>query len=203
MSLCRWASPVAQTAKNPPATQETQVWSLGLKILWKREWQSLGKYPRDIWIKANIQAIFLPGEFHGQRSLVGYSSKGRKEGDTAEWGFFHFADKGVYSQSYGFSSSHVWMWDLDHKEGWVLKNWYFWSMVLGKTLESPLDCKEIQPVNTKGNPSWIFIGRPDTEAEAPILWPPDAKSWLTGKDPASGKGWEQEEKGMTEDKMVI
>ena len=94
----------------------------------------------------------------------------------------HFADKCSYSQSYGFSSSHVQMWELDHKEGWVPKNWCFWIVVLEMTLESPLDCKEIKPVNSKGNQSWIFIGRTDAEAEAPILWPPDAKNWLTEED---------------------
>ena len=92
-------------------------------------------------------------------------------------------NKGPYSQSYGFSSSHVWMWELDHKESWAPKNWCFWTVVLGKTLESPLDCKEIKPVTPKGNQSWIFIGRTDAEAEAPILWPSDAKNWLTRKDP--------------------
>ena len=102
---------------------------------------------------------------------------------------YHFADKGLYSQSYGFSSSHVWMWELDHIEGWVLKNWCFQTAVLDKTLESPLDSKEIKPVNPKGNQPWIFIGRTDAEAEAPIFWPPDAKSQLTGKGPDAGKDW--------------
>ena len=110
--------------------------------------------------------------------------------------------RGLYSQSYGFSSSHVRMWELDHKEGWVLKNWCFQTVLLEKTLESPLDCKEIKPVNPKGNQPWIFIGRTDTEAETPILWPPDAKSQLIGKDPDAGKDWRQEEKGVTEDEMV-
>ena len=95
----------------------------------------------------------------------------------------YFANKGPNSQSYDFSSSHVWMWELDHKEGWALKNWHFWTVVLEKTLKSPLDCKEIQPVYPKGNQSWIFIGRTDAEGEAPILEPPEAKSWLTGKKP--------------------
>ena len=115
---------------------------------------------------------------------------------------YYFANKGPSSRSYGFSSSHVWMWDLDYKESWVLKNWSFWTVVLEKTLESSLDCKEIQPVNPKGNQSWIFIGRTDTEAEAPILWLPDAKNWLLGKDPDAGKEWRQEGKGMTEDEMI-
>ena len=114
----------------------------------------------------------------------------------------YFADKDPYSQSYGFTSGHVWMWELDHKEGWVPKNWCFWIAVLEKTLESPLDCKEIKPVNPKGNQSWIFTGKTDAEAEALILWPPDAKSWLIGKDPDAGKDWRQEEKGTTEDEMV-
>ena len=99
----------------------------------------------------------------------------------------YFANKGPSNQSYGFSSSHVWMWELDYKESWTLKNWCFWTVVLEKTPESPLDYKEIQPVNPKGNQSWIFIGRTDAEAETPILWPPDAKSWLIGKDPDAGK----------------
>ena len=94
------------------------------------------------------------------------------------------------------------MWDLDHNEGWALKTWCFWTVVLEKTLESPLDCKEIQPVHPKGNQAWIFIGRTDTEVETPILWPPDGKSRLMGKDPDAGKDWRQEEKGMTEDEMV-
>ena len=106
----------------------------------------------------------------------------------------HFADRGVYSQSYVFSSSHVWMWELDHKEGWVMKNWYFQIVVLEKTLESSLDSKVIKPVNSKGNQPWMLIGR--TDAEAPILWPPDVKSQLVGKDPDAGKDWRQEEKGQ-------
>ena len=102
----------------------------------------------------------------------------------------------LYSQSYGFSSSRVQMGQLDHKEGWAPKNWCFWTVVLEKTLESPLDCKEIQPVHPKGDQSWIFIGRTDAEAEAPILWPPDAKRRYTEKDPDAGKDWGWEEKRM-------
>ena len=114
----------------------------------------------------------------------------------------YFTDKDLSSQSYDFSRSHVWMWELDCKEGWSLKNWCFWTVVLEKTCESPLDCKEIQPVNSKGNWFWLFIGRTEAEAETPILWPPDAKNWLTGKDPDAGEDWGQEEKGTTEDEMV-
>ena len=98
-----------------------------------------------------------------------------------------------------FPSGHIWMWGLDYKESWASRNGCFWTVVLEKTLESPLDCKEIQPVNPKGNQPWIFIGRTDVEAETPILWPPDAKSWLW-KDP--GKDWRREEKGTIEDEMV-
>ena len=114
----------------------------------------------------------------------------------------YFANKSLSSQSYGFSSSHVWMWELDYKERWALKNWCFWTVVLEKTLESHLDCEVIQPVNPKGNQSWIFILRTDVKAEASILWPPDLKNWLCWKDTDAGKNWRLEEKGMTEDKMV-
>ena len=114
----------------------------------------------------------------------------------------HFANKGLYSQSYGFSSSDAQMWQLDHKESWMLKNWCFWIVVLEKTLQNPLDCKVIKPVNSKWNQSWIFTRRTNTKAEAPILWPPDTKSWLIGKDPDAGKDWGQEEKRATEDKMI-
>ena len=106
------------------------------------------------------------------------------------------------SQGYGFSSGHVWMWELDCEESWVPKNWCFWTVVLEKTLESPLDCKEIQPVHPKGDQSWVFIRRTDAEAETPILWLPHAKRWLIWKDPDAGRDWGQEEKGMTEDEMV-
>ena len=112
------------------------------------------------------------------------------------------ANKGPSSQGYGFSSSHVWMWELNHKESWALKNWFLWTVVLEKTLESPLDCKEIQIVHPKGDQSWVFIGRTNVEAETPVFWPHDAKSWLIWKDPDDGKDWRQEEKGTTEDEMV-
>ena len=114
----------------------------------------------------------------------------------------HLANKGPSSQSYDFSSSHVWMWELDYKESWALKNWYFWIVMLEKTLESPLDGKEIQPVHPKGDQSWVFIGRTDAEAETLILWPPDVKNWLLWKDRDAGKDWRWEEKRMTEDEMV-
>ena len=114
----------------------------------------------------------------------------------------YFASKGPSSQSSGFSSCHVRMWELDYKESWAPKNWCFSTVVLEKTLKSPLDCKETQLVHPKENQSWIFIGRTDADAEAPILWLPDAKNWLIGKHPDAGKDWRWEEKGTTEDEMV-
>ena len=113
----------------------------------------------------------------------------------------YFANKRPSSQSYGFSSSHVWMWELDFKESWALRNWCFWTVVLEKILESPLDSKEIQPVHSKGNQSWIFTGNTDAEAETPILWPPDAKNWLIWKDPNAGKDLGRE-KWTTDDEMA-
>ena len=110
----------------------------------------------------------------------------------------YFANKGPSSQGYGFSSGHVWMWELDCEESWVLRNWCFWTVVLEKTLENPLDCKEIQPVHSKGDQSLVFTGKTDVEAETPVLWPPHAKSWLIGKDPDAGRIWGQEKKGITE-----
>ena len=114
----------------------------------------------------------------------------------------YFANKGPSSEGYGFSSGHVCMWELDYNESWPLKNWCFWTVVLEKTLESPWDCKEFQPVHPRRDQSWLFIGRTVAEAETPILWPPDVKSWLIWKDPDAGKDWRQEEKGKTEDEVV-
>ena len=114
----------------------------------------------------------------------------------------YFANKGPSSQGYRLSSCHVWMWELDYKESWALRNWCFWTVVLDKTLERPLDCKEIQQVHPKWDQSWVFTGRTDVESETPILWPPDGKSWLIGKDPDYGKDWRGDEKGMTDDEIV-
>ena len=114
----------------------------------------------------------------------------------------YFVSKSPSSQGYGFPSSHVWMWELDYKESWVLKNWCFWTVVLEKTLESPLGNKEIKSIHPKGNQSWIFTGKSDPKAKALILWVPDAKSWLIWKDPHAGRDWGQEEKGTTEDEML-
>ena len=114
----------------------------------------------------------------------------------------YFVNKCLSSQGFGFSSGYVWMWELDYKESWVPKNWCFRTVVLEKTLESPLDCKEIQPVHPKGDQSWVFIGRTDAEAKTLIFWPPNVKIWLIWKDLDAGKDWRQEEKGTTEDEMV-
>ena len=114
----------------------------------------------------------------------------------------YFTNKCPSSQGYGFSSGHVWMWELDCEESWTLKKWCFWTVMLEKPLESPLDCKEMQPVNPKGNQPWVFIGRTDAEAEYPVFWPPNAKSRLVWKDPEIGKDWRQEEKGTTKDEIV-
>ena len=113
-----------------------------------------------------------------------------------------FTDKGPSSQNYGFSRSHVWMWELDYIESWVPENWCFWTLLMEKTLESPLDSKDTQPLHPKGNQYWIFIGRTDIEAETPTLWPPDMNNWLIGKNPDAGQDWRQKQKGMTEDEMV-
>ena len=114
----------------------------------------------------------------------------------------YFANKDPSSQSFGFSSNHVWMWELDYKESWAPKNWRFWTVVLEKTPESPLGNKEIQPVHPKGDQSWVFTGRTDVEAETPVLWPPDVKSWVIWKNPDAGNDWRWEEKGTTEDEMI-
>ena len=114
----------------------------------------------------------------------------------------YFANKGLFSQGYGFSSGHIWMRELDCEEIWALKNWCFWTVVLEKTLESPLDCKEIQQVHPKGHQSWVFIGGTDAKAETPVLWPPHAKSWLIWKDSDAERDWGQEEKGTIEDEMA-
>ena len=113
-----------------------------------------------------------------------------------------FANKGPSSQVYGFSSGHVWIWELDCEESWAPKNSCFLTVVLERTFESPLDCREIQPINLKRNQSWIFIRRTDAEAETPILWPPDVNTWFIGKDPDAGKDWRWKEKGITEDEMI-
>ena len=155
---------------------------------WK-QWQSLFFY---FWGLQNHCRWWLSHE------IKRHSLLGRKVLTNLD----SIANKGPSSLGYGFSSGHVWMWELDYKESWAQKNWCLWAVVLEKTLESPLDCKEILPVHPKGNQSWVFIGRTDAEAETPILWPLRVKSWLTGKDSNAGGDWGQEEKGTTEDEMA-
>ena len=158
-------------------------------------WGNNGNSDRLSWAPKSLQMVTAAMKLKDTCSLE------EKLWPTIKKQSHYFAEKGPSSQSYGFSSSHVWMWELDYKESWVLKNWCFWSVVL-ETLKSPLDCKEVQSVHPKGNQSRIFIGRTDAEAETAIFWPPAMKSWLTGKDPDAGKDWRWEKKGATEDEMV-
>ena len=157
---------------------------------WK-QWQTLFSWaPKSLWV-----VWLLPQD---SKMLAPWKRSYDKPRQHIKKQSHHFADKGLSSQSYGFFSSHVWVWELDHKEEWAPKDCCFHTVVPGKTLRSLLDCK-IKPVTPKGNQSWIFIGRTDAEAEALIFWPPDVKNWLTGKDPDAGNNWRQEEKGVTED----
>ena len=162
---------------------------LGERLLmgekWK-QWQILFS-----WAPKSLQTVMVAMKLRhlllGRKAMINLDSVLKNQRH-------HFADKGAFSQSYGFSSSHVRMWDLDHKDGWALKNWCFQTVVLEKTLESPLDCK-IKAVNPKGNQSWIFTRKTDAKAEAPIFWPCDAKSWHTGRDPDAGKELKAKEVG--------
>ena len=178
--------------------QKTKITASGPMTSWQIDGETVETVADFIFLGSNITA---DGDF--SHEIKRYLLLGRKVMTNLDsiLESHYFANKGPSSQGYGFSSGHVWMWELDYKEGWEPKNWCFWTVVLEKTLESPLDCKEIQPVHPKDQ-SWVFIGRTDIEAEAPILWAPDAKSWLIWKDSAAGKDWGQEEKGMTEDEMV-
>ena len=145
--------------------------------------------------------IFLGSKITAEKTLAPWKKSCDKPRQHIKKQRHYFAGKGLSSQGYGFSSSHAWMWELDHKESWALKNWCFWTVVLEETLENPFNCK-IKPVSPKGNQSWIFIGKTDAEAEAPVLWLPNSKNWLIGKDPDVGADWRQEEKGATENTMV-
>ena len=157
---------------------------------WKRDGETMETVTDFTFLGSKITADGDYSHEVKRRLLLG--RKAMTNLDSIKKQTHYFVDKGPSSQSYGFSSSHVWRWELDHK-GWALKNWCFWTVAFKKTLESPLDFKEIKPVNSKENQSWIFIG--GTDAEAPILWPPDGKSWLIRKDPDAGKDWRQEERG--------
>ena len=155
---------------------------------WQTDWETMETETDFIFLCSKINA---DGDFRheikrclllGRKSMTNLDSILKKQRH-------YFANEGLSSQSYGFSNNHIWRWELDYKESWAWKNWCFWTVVLEKTLESPLGCKGIQPVISKGNQSWIFIGRTDAEAKTPILWSPDAKSWLIWKDPNAGKDW--------------
>ena len=143
----------------------------------------------ELWCWIRLLRIPWTARKSNQSILKEISPEYSLEGLMLKLKLHYFGDKGPSSQSYGFSNSHVLVWELDYKESWAPKNWCFWTVVLEKTFENPLDCKEIKPVHPKGNQSWIFIGRIDAEAEAPVLWPPDAKNWLIWEDPGAGKDW--------------
>ena len=178
--------------------QKTKIMASGAITSWQIDGETVETATDFIFLDSKITADgdcsqHLACLLLGRKAMTNLDSRLKSRDIT---------NKGPSSQGYGFSSSHVWMWELDYKESWAPKNWWFWTVVLEKTYESPLDCKEIQPVHPKGNQSWVFIGRTDAEAETLILWPPDVKNWLSRKDPDAGKNWGQEEKGMTEDEMV-
>ena len=180
--------------------QKTKIMASGPTTSWEIDGETM-EIVRDFilgapkWLQMVIAAMKLKDTY----SLEGKYDQPRQHIKKQR---HSFANRGLSTQGYGFSSSHVWIWELDYKESWALKNWCFWTVVLEKTLESPLDCKEIQPVHPKGNQSWILFGRTEDEAETPILWPSDMKNWLIGKDPNAGKDRSQEEKGTTEDELV-
>ena len=167
---------------------QNKVWHCFLCFPIYSPWSDGTRWPDDPVPSLEIKRCLLPGKLWPRQHI----KKQRH----------YFANKGPSSQGFGFSSGHIWMWELDYKESWAPKNWCFWTEVLEKTLESPLNWKEIQPVHPKVDQSWVFIGRVDVEAETPILWALDVKSWLIWKDPDAGKDWGQEEKGSREDEMV-
>ena len=167
--------------------QKTKIMASGPITLWKIDGETMETVTHFIFLGSEITADGDCRHEIKRRLLFGRKAMTNLDSILKSRDIHFFANKGPSSQSYGFSSSHVWMWELDYKGSWMLKNWCFWTVVLEKTLESPLDSKEIQPVNPKGNQSWIFIGGTDAEPEAPILWPPDAKNWRIGKYPDAGK----------------
>ena len=184
-------------------TQLSETWVHGIQSyhFTANRWGNNGNSDRlyFLWIQNHCRWWLQPWN---QKMLASWKKSYDQPRQHVKKQRHYLAEKGPSSQNNGFFSSHVWMWELDHKESWGLKNWCFWTVVLEKTLESPLNCKEIQPVNAKGSQFLIFIGRTDAEAETPILWPPDVKNWLIWNDLDAGKDWRQEEKGMTKDEMV-
>ena len=214
--LCRWHHPYGRKwrgTKKPLDESERGEWKNWLKAQ-HSENEHHGIWPHHFmvnrWVNSgNSSWVYFLGSKITAMVIAAMKLRhlllGRKvmtNLDSILTSRYYFANKGPATQGYGFSSSHVWMWKLYCEESWVPKNWFFWTMMLEKTLVSPLDCKEIQSVHPKGVQSWMFTGRTDVEAETAILQPPDVKSWLIWKDPDAGKDWRQEEKGTTEDKMV-
>ena len=177
--------------------QKTKIMASGPITSWQTDWETVADF---IFLGSKITAY---GDCsHEIRICLLLGRKVMTNLDSILKNRHYFVNKGPSSQGYGLSSGHICMWELDYKESWVPKNWCFWTVVLEKILESPLDCKEIQPVHPKGDQSWVFIGRTHDEAETPILWPPDVKSWLIVKNPDAGKDWRREEKGTIENEMV-
>ena len=171
--------------------QKTKIMAYGPIISWQIDGETVETVADFIILGSKVTA---DGDWsHETKRPLFLGRKVMTNLDSIKKQRHYFVHKGPSSQGYGFSSSHVWMWELDYKESWAPKNWCFWTVVLEETLESPLDCQEIQPVHSKGDQFWVFTGRNDAEAETPILWPPHAKSWLIWKDPDAGK----EEKGTT------
>ena len=178
-----------------PNIQKTNIMASGANTSWQIDWETMETVTDFIVLNSKITADGdCSHELHKGCLLLGRKAMTNLD-STLKKQRHNFANKGPSSQSYGFSSSHVWMWELDNKESWALKNWCFWTVVLEETLECPLDCKEIQPVHPKGNQFWIFTGRPDAEVETPILWPPDSKNWVIWKDSDAWKDSRWEEKG--------
>ena len=182
--------------------QKTKIMASGPINSWQIDGETMETVRDFIFLGSNINADGDCSHEMKRRMLASWEKSYDQPRQHIKKQRHYFTNKGPSSQSYDFSSNCVQMWELDYKESWALKNWCFWTVVLDKTLEIPLDSKEIQPVNSKGNQSWIFIGRTDAEAETPILWPPDVKNWLSGKDPDAGEDWRQEEKGTAEDETV-
>ena len=180
--------------------QKTKIMASGPITSWEIDGETVETASDfTFWAPKSLQMVIAAMKF---KEAYSWKESYDQPGKHIKKQKYYFANKGPSSQGYGFSSSHVWMWELDREESWVLKNWCFWTVVLEKTLESSLDYKEIQPVHPKEDQSWAFIGRTDAEAEIQILWPPHEKSWLIGKGPDAGRDWGQEEKGTTENEMA-
>ena len=180
--------------------QKTKIMTSGPITSWQIDGETMETVTDFIFLGSKITADGYRS--HEIKMLAPWKKSYDKPRQHITKQSYYFANKGPYSQSYDFSSSHVRMWEWDHKEGWVAKNWCFQIVVLEETFESPLDCKEIKPVSPKGNQPWIFIGRTDAETDSPIFWAPDVKSQLTWRDLDAGRNWRQKERRKAEDEMV-